>query len=113
MESPVTADEADDSYQTLGVGRSLPSSHDTSSKFACAAEKAAWTSHAWFSEERCLRELLKNHGFTISVFVAVAITAMFAFVFEASQELVATLTILGILTAVAEYVFRLNSEHEP
>src|SRR5205085_10247289 len=24
MESPATADEADDSYQTLGVGRSLP-----------------------------------------------------------------------------------------
>jgi hypothetical protein len=29
MESPATADEADDSYRTLGVGRSLPSSHDT------------------------------------------------------------------------------------
>jgi len=26
MESPITADEADDSYQTLGVGRSLPGS---------------------------------------------------------------------------------------
>jgi|ERR1700722_19120693 hypothetical protein len=111
MESPVTADEADDSYRTLGVGRSLPSSHDTSSKFACAAEKAAWTSHAWSSEERCLRELLTNHGFTISVFVAVA--TMFAFVFEASQELVATLMVLGILTAVAEHVLRSGSEHQP
>jgi hypothetical protein len=29
MESPATADEADDSYRTLGVGRSLPGSHDT------------------------------------------------------------------------------------
>jgi len=29
MESPVTADEADDSYRTLGVGRSSPGSHDT------------------------------------------------------------------------------------
>ena len=29
MESPATADEADDSYRTLGVGRSLPNSHDT------------------------------------------------------------------------------------
>jgi len=113
MESPVTADEADDSYRTLGVGRSLPSSHDTSSEFACAAEKAAWTSHAWSSEERCLRELLTNHGFTIAVFVAVAITAMFAFVFEASQELVATLMVLGILTAMAEYVLRSGSEHQP
>jgi hypothetical protein len=42
-----------------------------------------------------LRELLTNHGFAISVFLAVAITAMFAFVFEASQELVATLLVLG------------------
>jgi hypothetical protein len=53
-----------------------------------------------------LRELPTNHGFTISVFFAVAITAMFAFVFQASQELVAILLVLGILTAVAEYVFR-------
>jgi len=60
-----------------------------------------------------LRKLLTNHGFAISVFFAVAITAMFAFVFGASQELVATLLVLGILTALAEYVFRLNSEHEP
>ena len=60
-----------------------------------------------------MRALLTNHGFTISVFVAVAITAMFAFVFEASQELVATLLILGILTAVAEYVLRSGSEHRP
>ena len=53
-----------------------------------------------------MRELPTNHGFTISVFFAVAITAMFAFVFQASQELVAILLVLGILTAVAEYVFR-------
>jgi putative effector of murein hydrolase len=60
-----------------------------------------------------LRALLTNHGFTISVFVAVAITVMFAFLFGASQELVATLLVLGILTAVAEYVFRSSSEHKP
>ena len=84
-----------------------------SSKFARVAEKAAQAGHAWSNEERCLRALLTNHGFTISVFVAVAITAMFAFVFEASQELVATLLVLGILTAVAEYVFRSSSEHQP
>lgn len=83
------------------------------SKVAHTAEKAASASHAWSFEERCLRALLTNHGLTISVFVAVAITAMFAFVFEASQELVATLVVLGILTAVAEYVFRSRSEHEP
>ena len=60
-----------------------------------------------------MRALLTNHGFTISVFVALAITAMYAYVFEASQELVATLLVLGILTAVAEHVFRSSSEHEP
>lgn len=60
-----------------------------------------------------MRALLINHGFTISVFVAMAITAMFAFVFEASQELVATLMVLGILTAGAEYVLRSGSEHQP
>jgi len=60
-----------------------------------------------------VRELLTSHGFTISVFVAVAITAMYAYVFEASQELVATLLALGLLTAVAEYVFRSSSEHKP
>jgi hypothetical protein len=59
-----------------------------------------------------LRALLANHGFTISVFVAVAITAMFAFVFDASQELAATLLVLGILTAVAEYVLGSGSEHQ-
>ena len=46
-----------------------------------------------------MRALLTNHGFTISVFVAVAITATFAFVFEAPPELVATVLVLGILTA--------------
>jgi len=60
-----------------------------------------------------VRALLTNHGFTISVFVAVAITAMYAYVFDASQELVATLLVLGILTAVAEHVFRSSSEHKP
>ena len=85
MESPVTADEADDSYRTLGVGRSSPCSHDTG--------------HARSNEELYLRALLTNHGFTISVFVAVAITVTFAFVFEAPPELVATVLVLGILTA--------------
>jgi hypothetical protein len=60
-----------------------------------------------------LRALLINHGFTISVFVAMAITAMFAFVFEASQELVVTLMVLSVLTAGAEYILRSGSEHQP
>lgn len=45
-----------------------------------------------------MRALLTNHSFTISVFVAVAITAMFAFVFEAAPELVPTLLVLGVPT---------------
>jgi hypothetical protein len=60
-----------------------------------------------------LRALLRDHGFTISVFGAVAITAMFAFAFEASQEFVASLLVLGILTAAAEHVLRSDSEHRP
>jgi hypothetical protein len=113
MESPATADEADDSYRTLGVGRSLPSSHDTKQKITCVAEKATWTVHAWSCEERCLRELPTNHGFTISVFFAVAIAATSTYSFEASRELVATLPVLGILTAMAQYVFRSTSEPQP
>jgi hypothetical protein len=54
----------------------------------------------------------QNHGFTIFVFVAAAITAMFALVFDASQEPIATLSILGILTAVAEYALGSGSEHQ-
>jgi len=57
-----------------------------------------------------VRALLTNHGFTISVFVAVVIT-VFAFVFEAAPELVPTLLVLGMLTAAAEYVMRSSSEH--
>ena len=60
-----------------------------------------------------MRALLTSHGFTISVFVAVAITAMHAYVFEASEELVASLLVLGMLTVVAELVFRSRSEHKP
>ncbi len=55
-----------------------------------------------------MRALLTNHGFTISVFVAVVIT-VFAFVFEAAPELVPTLLVLGMLTAAAEYVMRSSS----
>ena len=60
-----------------------------------------------------MRALLASHGFTISVFVAVAITAMYAYVFEASEELVASLLVLGMLSAVAELVFNSRSEHKP
>jgi len=59
-----------------------------------------------------LRALPKNHGFTTSVFLAVAITAMLGCLFEASQELVVTLLVLGILTAVAESVLGSGSEDQ-
>jgi predicted RND superfamily exporter protein len=77
------------------------------------AEKAAPAGNAWSFVERCLRTLQTNHGFTISVFAAVAITAMFAFVFEAPQEPVAALLVLGVLTAIAGYIFRSRSGHRP
>jgi hypothetical protein len=70
-----------------------------SSKFARVGRESPWTGHARSNEELYLRALLTNHGFTISVFVAVAITVTFAFVFEAPPELVATVLVLGILTA--------------
>jgi hypothetical protein len=60
-----------------------------------------------------LRALLTNHGFTISAFVAVAIATMFAYLFEASQELAATLLVLGFVTAVAKYIFCSSSEQKP
>lgn len=113
MESPVTADEADDSYRTLGVGRSLPGSHDTKQQISPRGRKGRVDDSRVVNEELCVRALLTNHGFTISVFVAVAITVMYAYVFEASQELVATLLVLGILTAVAEYAIRSRPEHKP
>ena len=56
-----------------------------------------------------MRALLTDYGFTISVLIALVITLMFAYVFEASQELCATLVVLGILTAAAEYVLRSRS----
>jgi hypothetical protein len=91
------------------ASRSSPGSHDTRQRFTRVATRAC---HAWSNEDHCLRALLANHGFTISVFVAAAITAMFALIFDASQELIATLSIPGILTAVAEYVLGSGSEHQ-
>jgi uncharacterized membrane protein len=70
-----------------------------SSKFARVAEKARGQVARGPMRSFICAALLTNHGFTISVFVAVAITATFAFVFEAPPELVATVLVLGILTA--------------
>jgi hypothetical protein len=83
-----------------------------SRRFTRVAFKGHSAGHAYSNGCR-MRALLTNHGFTISVFVAVAITVMFAFVLEPSQELVETLLVLGILTAAAEHVLRSDSEHRP
>jgi amino acid transporter len=49
-------------------------------------------------------------GFTIPVLVAVAITAVFAFVLGASAELVLSMLGLGGVTAYVEYSMRKRSE---
>jgi hypothetical protein len=60
-----------------------------------------------------LRARLTDYGFTISVFIALVITVMFAYVFEASQEQCATLVVLGLLPAVAEHALRSDSARQP
>ena len=53
-----------------------------------------------------VRTLFSNLGFTISVFLTVAVTAAFAFLFEASFELVVSLLAVGSSSAIAEHVVR-------
>jgi len=50
--------------------------------------------------------LFSDLGFTISVLLAVAITAFFAFVFEVTLQLVVSMLFVGVFTAIAEYVMR-------
>ena len=56
--------------------------------------------------EVLVRELFANSGFVISVLLAVAITVGFAFFFEASFQIVVSMLVLGLFTAIAEYVMR-------
>jgi hypothetical protein len=53
-----------------------------------------------------VRAMFSNLGFTISVFVTVAIAVGFAFVFGAEEEVVASMLVLGLVTAIVEYVMR-------
>lgn len=53
-----------------------------------------------------VRTLRSNPDFTMSVFVAVAITCLFAFVLEATVEVVASMLVIGGATAIAEHVMR-------
>jgi hypothetical protein len=61
---------------------------------------------AWV--EGLVRELLSNTGFTVSVLIAVAITLGFAFIFEITSEIVMTLLMLGVVTAIVHYVWSLE-----
>jgi hypothetical protein len=56
-----------------------------------------------------MRALLTDFGFAVSVLVAVAITAFFAFVLDASPQLVAAMLALGVFTAVMEHFSRSNA----
>jgi hypothetical protein len=56
-----------------------------------------------------MRAFWRDFGFTLSIFFAVVIAVVFAFVFSASPQLVITLLILGLFTAVAEHFLRTGS----
>jgi hypothetical protein len=71
MGSPATADEADDSYRTLGVGRSLPvPPHQAAIFWPCGRKGRAGLVTRGPNEEHCLRAALTDYGFTTSLFVA-------------------------------------------
>ena len=53
-----------------------------------------------------MRAIFANSVFAISVFLAVATTVGFAFAFDATQEIVASMLVIGLFTAIAEYVIR-------
>jgi presenilin-like A22 family membrane protease len=57
-----------------------------------------------------MRALISNPGFTVSLLVAVGVTTVFGLVFGVSKELFAILVILGIFTAISEYVLRSKSD---
>jgi hypothetical protein len=57
-----------------------------------------------------MRAPLTDYGFTVSVLVAVFITAIFAFVLDAPLPLVATLLVLGFVTALLEHFFHSDNE---
>jgi membrane protein implicated in regulation of membrane protease activity len=61
--------------------------------------------------EALVRDLLADFGLTTSVFLAVAITAAFAFIFDAPLQLVGSMLVMGLFTAVAEY--RMRSRQQP
>jgi hypothetical protein len=57
-----------------------------------------------------MRALWRDFGFTLSIFLAVAITVVFAIIFSASLQLVVTLLVLGLFTALAEHFLHTKGE---
>jgi hypothetical protein len=49
-----------------------------------------------------LRRRFANEGLTLAIFAAVAATTILAFGFGATSEIVASMLILGVMTAFAE-----------
>ena len=58
-----------------------------------------------------MRLLFADFGFTISVFLTVAIAAAFAFAFDAPLQVVVGMLVMGLFTATAEY--RMRSRQQP
>jgi hypothetical protein len=53
-----------------------------------------------------LRRLITDEGFTVSILATVAATAILAFGFGATADVVAAMLIVGVVTALAETKFR-------
>jgi|tagenome__1003787_1003787.scaffolds.fasta_scaffold18766599_2 hypothetical protein len=53
-----------------------------------------------------LRRLITDEGFAISILAAVAAAAILAFGFDAAADVVATMLIVGVVTALAETKLR-------
>ena len=55
-----------------------------------------------------LRRLIADEGFAISLLAAVAVAAILAFGFGATADIVVTMLIVGVVTALAETRLRIN-----
>lgn len=60
--------------------------------------------------EMLVRELFAQPTFAVLVLIVVAITVGFAFVLEASLEVVVGMLVVGLATAISEYVLSIQSE---
>lgn len=60
-----------------------------------------------------IRDLMSNMGFTLATFFAVVVVFLYAVFLDASEELVASMLCLGVLTAIAEYVMRKEESGGP